>query len=250
MRLLAGIFLLTGCASAPAPQQPVSPPAEPVQQTILLDVWQTEVAEDVAIFRAIRPSLSGPASALDLYDSATQGLASISGEPTAKAIDTFKGYVEKPDQNRQIMDKLREDKLALDKKTDALEAKVEAERVARINAETEANQARESERLAKIEARKSEAVGVLTKIGAGAVAMGVVALMFGHFMGISKLTAGVVIGAGLGVAVAAPWLIDLAEMKWIIIGLLAFLGMDLVVFAAIKTWRSLRPKSNEAPPSP
>jgi hypothetical protein len=237
-------ILLVGCATTP--QQPAAVPAEPVQQTNLLEVWQGEVIEDAAILLAIRGSLDGPAPALSLYDSVTTGLTGLAGQPSAKDVDKFKGLVIKPDAKE--LERLRTEKVAIDRKTDELEAKVELEKQARIKAEAEAEQAKESERVAKVEARKSEAVGVLTKIGAGAVALGVVALLFGHFMGISKLTAGVVIGAGLGVAVAAPWLIDLAEMKWIIIGLLAFLGMDLVVFAAIKTWRSLRPKSNEAPP--
>jgi hypothetical protein len=215
----------------------------------LLDVWQSEVIEDAAILLAIRGSLDGPAPALSLYDSVTTGLTGLAGQPSAKDVDKFKGLVIKPDAKE--LDRVRTEKVAVDRKTDELEAKVELEKQARIKAEADAEQARESERLAKIEARKSEAVGLLTKIGAGAVAVGVLALLFGHWMGISKLTAGVVIGAGLGVAVAAPWLIDLAEMRWIIISLLAFLGMDLVVFAGIKTWRSLRPKSDEAtPPSP
>jgi hypothetical protein len=246
VKWLAAI-LLAGCATTQQPQAVVPP--EPVQQTNLLEVWQNEVIEDAAILLAIRGSLDGPAPALSLYDSVTTGLTGLAGQPSAKDVDKFKGLVIKPDANE--LDRVRTEKVAVDRKTDELEAKVELEKQARIKAEAEAEQAREAERLAKIESRKSEAVGMLTKIGAGAVAVGVLALLFGHWMGISKLTAGVVIGAGLGVAVAAPWLIDLAEMKWIIISLLAFLGMDLVVFTGIKTWRLLRPKSNEAtPPMP
>lgn len=244
MRFLAAI-LLSGCVST-QPTPPVAPPAEPVQQTALLEVWQGEVLEDAAILLAIRPSLAGPAPALSLYDSATTGLTSLAGQPSAKDVDKFKGLVLKPDQKE--LDRLRSEKVDLDKKTDELEAKVEKEKQARIKAESDAAQAREAERLAKIEARKSEAVGLLTKVGAGAVAVGVLALLFGHWLGVSKLTAGVVIGAGLGVAVAAPWLIDLAEMRWIIGGLVGFLCADLLFFVGVKTWRMLRPKPHETPP--
>ena len=143
MRLLLVIaILMAGCSTpkAPAPLPPVPPPA-PVQQTTLLKVWQDEVAENLSIYTAIRPSLSGPAPALNLYDSATQGLASLSGEPTALAVDQFKGLVAKPDD--KALAALRADKVALDKKTDELKAKVEAEKLARLNAEIETLHGRE-----------------------------------------------------------------------------------------------------------
>ena len=154
MRLLAAAaLLLAGCSSKPkdAPLPPAPAPA-PVHQTALMEVWDKEVTENLAIFKAIRPSLSGPAPALNLYDSATQGLASLSGEPTAKAVDTFKGLVAKPDD--KALAALRSEKLALDKKTDALEAKAKAEEIARIKAEAEAAQARKD----KAEADKAKSL--------------------------------------------------------------------------------------------
>lgn len=245
--LAASILLLVGCSSRPVDVAPVLPqPVAPVQQTELQAVWEKEVAEDLAIYRAIRPSITGPASALDLYDSATQGLASLSGEPTAKAIDRFRGYVEKPDQNR--LDALRAEKVALDKKTDELEKKVEAEKQERIRQQARADAAEQAEIRAAIQARKAESVSTMTKVGAGAVAVGVLALLFGSWMNISKLTAGLVIAAGLGIATAAPWIIDLAEMKWVILFLLAFLGTDLLIFIGVKTWRLLR-REKETPPA-
>ena len=111
----------------------------------------------------------------------------------------------------------------------------------------DAASAREAEKQAKVEARKSEAVGSLTKVGAAACAVGVLALLFGSWLKISKLTAGIVIAAGMGITVAAPWLVDLAEMRWFIGVLIGFLIADVLVFVSIKTWRYLRPKPNETP---
>ena len=225
---------------------PPPPPPPPLQQTALLQVWQDEVIEDAAIFKAIRASLAGPNAALSLYDSATTGLTSLAGEPSAKDVDKFKAWIAKPDQKE--LDKLRAEKVALDKKTDELEAKVAEEKQARAIAESQAAAAREDARQAKIEARKSDAVSMMTKVGAIGAGVGLLALLFGHYVNISKLTAGLVIAASLGIAVAAPWLIDLAEMKVVIVALLSFLGTDVAVFVVIKTWRYFRPKPHETPP--
>jgi uncharacterized membrane protein YdbT with pleckstrin-like domain len=203
-----------------------------------MEVWQNEVIEDAAIFKAIRPSLTAPPSALSLYDSATQGLTSLAGEPTAKDVDKFKAWVAKPDTKE--LERLRAEKVALDKKTDDLEKKAADEREARLKAEAAKKASDEAAEKAAIQARKAESVSKLTTVGAVAAGVGVLALLFGSFLNISKLTAGLVIAAGIGISVAAPWLIDLAEMKWVIVGLLAFLGTDVVVFVAIKTWRYLR----------
>lgn len=232
MRLLAVAFIaLAGCSSRPADK--TLPPAPPAQQTVLLDVWQKEVAENLAIYTAIRPSISGPAPAMDLYDSATHGLTSLAGEPTAKAVDTFKGYVEKPDQNR--LDKLRAEKLALDKKTDELERKAREEELARAKAEAKAEQAEKAKSLA-------ESAKTLTEYGSYTIAAGVLALLFGHLVGIQKWVAGLTIGAGVLVASTARPLIDFFgsdKSELVLLGTLAFLAINLVIIAAVKTWRWL-----------
>jgi hypothetical protein len=217
---------------------PPIPPAALVQQAALLQVWQDEVAEDLAIFKAIRPSLSGPAPALNLYDTATQGLASLSGEPTAKAVDMFRGYVDKPDQNR--LDALRAEKVALDRKTTELEAKVRAEEQARIKAEADAAQARkdkaEADRLASLSASAAR----LTEYGSYAIAAGILALLFGHLIGIQKWVAGLTIGAGVLVAATARPLIDFFggdKSEYVLIGTLGFLALNLSIVVGVKTWR-------------
>lgn len=241
--LLATALLLAGCSSAPKPTPlPPAPPPAPVQQTALLAVWEKEVAEDLAIFKAIRPSLSGPAPALNLYDSATQGLASLSGEPTAKAIDQFKGYVDKPDD--KALAALRADKVALDRKTSELEAKVRAEEVARIKAEAQAAQARKDKEAADKAASLAESASRLTEYGTYAIAAGVLALLFGHLLGIQKWVAGLTIGAGVLVAATARPLIDFFgsdKSEWVLLGTLGFLALNLAAVMAIKSWRLVRP---------
>lgn len=249
MRLiLATAVLLAGCSSAPKPTPlPPAPPPAPVQQTALLAVWEKEVAEDLAIFKAIRPSLSGPAPALNLYDSATQGLASLSGEPTALAVDTFRGYVAKPDD--KVLSALRADKVALDRKTTELEAKVKAEEIARIKAEAEAKQAREDKAAADKAASLAESASRLTEYGTYAIAAGVLALLFGHWLGIQKWVAGLTIGAGVLVAATARPLIDFFgsdKSEWVLLGTLGFLALNLAAVMAVKSWRLVRPRKPDA----
>lgn len=245
MRLLAAAaLLLAGCTSKPAEKPlPPPPPPAPVHQTALLQVWEKEVAENLAIYTAIRPSLSGPAPALSLYDTATQGLASLSGNPTAKDVDQFKGMVAKPDD--KALAKLREEKLALDKKTDALEAKAKAEEEARIRAEAQAAQARKDKEAADKAKSLADSAKTLTEYGSYAIAAGVLALLFGQWLGIQKWVAGLTIGAGVLVAATARPLIDFfggEKSEWVLLGTLGFLALNLAVVAGVKTWRYLRPR--------
>ncbi len=234
---------LAGCTAKPVyVQLPPVPPPAPIQQTTLLGVWQTEVAEDLAIFKAIRPSLSGPAPALNLYDSATQGLASLSGEPTAKDVDFFKDMVAKPDD--KALAALRAEKVALDKKTDELEKKVKAEHEARIKAESDAIQARKDKEAADKAASLAESASELTKYGTWTIAAGVLALLFGQWLGIQKWVAGLTIGAGVLVAATARPLIDFfgsGKSEYVLLATLGFLALNLAVVMAVKTWRLIRP---------
>ena len=92
-----------------------------------------------------------------------------------------------------------------------------------------------------VEFRKNYTVGVLTKVGCGAVAVGIAALLFGSYINISKLTATIVIAAGIATTVSAPWLIDLTELKWVILGLVILLSLDAIAFVSIKMWRAIKP---------
>jgi hypothetical protein len=236
------MVVLAGCASKPVdePLPPVPPPA-PVQQTALLQIWQDEVIEDAAIFKAIRGSLTGPAPALNLFDSATTGLVGLAGEPTAKDVDKFKAWIAKPDPKE--LEKLRSEKVALDKKTDDLEKKVNAEKAARELAETQAKQARLDKEAADKAASLAESASELTKYGTWTIAAGVIALLFGQWLGIQKWVAGITIGAGVLVAATARPLIDFfggEKSEWVLLGTLGFLALNLVIVLGIKSWRLLR----------
>jgi hypothetical protein len=234
-------LLLAGCWTTKKPEPiPAQPPA-PTSQTTLLEVWQKEVADNLAIYTAIRPSLSGPPPALNLYDSATQGLASLSGSPTVPDVERFKTLVAKPDD--KALSAIRAEKVALDKKTSELEAKAKAEELARIKAEAKAEQAEKAKSLA-------ESAKTLTEYGSYTIAAGVLALLFGSWLGIQKWVAGLTIGAGVLVAATARPLIDFFgsdKSEWVLFGTLTFLALNLAVVVCIKTWYMIRKEKHPKP---
>lgn len=237
-------LLAAGCSTAPAPAPVVVPPPSTQATDYLSDLWQVEVSDSLAMLTAVRPTLSGPPGSLSLFDSATQGLASLAGEPTLTAVQGYQTTAVSNDP--KALDKIRSDKVALDKKVDDLEKKVDVEKQERIRQQARADAAEQATVAAAIQARKAESVSKLTTVGAVAAGVGVLALLFGSWLNISKLTAGLVIAAGIGITVSAPWLVDLAELKFVIISLMAFLGTDVVVFVAIKTWRYFKPNTDAA----
>lgn len=243
MRLWGAILLLAGCATVPPVENalPHAPPPAPIQQDALLQLWQDEVIEDAAILKAIRGALTAPPAAMSLYDSATQGLTSLAGEPTAKDVDKFKAWIAKPDPKE--LEKLRAEKVALDKKTDALEKDVAAEKAARAIAESQAKQARLDKEAADKAASLAESARKLTEYGTYAIGAGILALLFGHFLGIQKWVAGLTIGAGVLVAATARPLIDFfggEKSEWVLLGTLVFLALNLAIVLGIKSWRLLR----------
>lgn len=239
-RLVAiAALLLAGCVTTQQPELPAPQPTEAAD--VLMDLWYAEVINDAAILTAVRPAISGPAPALSLYDSATQGLISIGGQPTAVDVKKYQDIIAKNDT--KALEAIKAEKLALDKKTDELEKQVTAEREARIRAEAQRDA--EARR-----ANKAETVQTLLRVGAGAIAAGIAAFLFGSYVGISRLTAGIVCGVGMAVCVGAPWMVDLVEMKWILLGTGAFLGLDLVLFVAFKTWRYFKPPTTPTDGTP
>ncbi len=245
--LAASVLLFAGCSTPPEVKPlPPPPPPAPLQQTALLQVWQDEVIEDAAIFRAIRGSITGPAPALNLFDSATTGLIGLAGEPTAKDVDKFKAWIASPDPKE--LEKLRAEKVALDKKTDALEAKAKEEERKRLIAEAEANQARLDKEAADTAKSRAESASELTKYGTWTIAAGVIALLFGQWLGIQKWVAGLTIGAGVLVAATARPLIDFfgnGKSELVLLGTLVLLAINLVIVLGVKSWRILR---RETPP--
>ena len=94
--VIAALLMLAGCVTDKQPELPAPKPMESAD--VLMDLWYAEVVNDAAILTAVRPAITGPAPALSLYDSATQGLVSIGGSPTAADVKKYQAIIASNDK--------------------------------------------------------------------------------------------------------------------------------------------------------
>lgn len=239
MRALLALLLLTGCASSKK-QAPVIPASSEAGELHL--VWESEVDDATAGLTAIRPAITGSRSALRLYDAQLQGLISLAGQPSHASVKAKAELIELADP--AALAKLEEAKRLLDAKTDALEAKLR-------KAELEAKQARALAEDASRQARIAQASRDLSRVAVGAIALGVLAFLFGHLIGIPKWSASATVGLGVLVATLAPQLLDFFgsdQARYLMLGTFGFLALALVISLAFWTWRKLNPEKDDLPP--
>ena len=89
-------------------------------------------------------------------------------------------------------------------------------------------------------ARKEKGLLILTGLGAGMIALGVLLLAFGHWVGINKLSAGLVVAGGAMTA-ALPWVIESTYFPWIIGVTLSIAALQGLVAMGVKTYRWVKP---------
>ena len=99
--------------------------------------------------------------------------------------------------------------------------------------------------LALEQARKDKASTLLSLVGAGILAAGTLMLAFGHFIGISKFNAALVILCGI-VTVSLPWVLDSSYFPWVVGVTLAVIGIEMTVVL----WRKMTAKPAECPALP
>lgn len=243
MRLLA-VIMLSGCATLPSnkPDAPAAPPSSPEAE--LHQAWEREVDDAVAGLTAVRPRLTSiEAQVLALYDAQLDGLKALAGSPTVPAVEAksaLLGGKGGPD----AIARLKAEKAALDARTSALEASARKAEIDRAAAEARASAAAE-------EARLANAARDLSRVGAGAIALGAIAFLFGHLVAIPRWAAASTIGLGLLVSTLAPQLLTFfgsshaQKMMAATFGALAVSG---VVSLAIWLWAKLRPATPDEPP--
>ena len=87
---------------------------------------------------------------------------------------------------------------------------------------------------------------ILTGLGAGMIALGVLLVAFGHWVGVSKLSAGLVVAGGAMTA-ALPWVIESNYFPWIIGVTLSVAAFQALLAMGVKTYRWLKPVASPAP---
>ncbi len=96
--------------------------------------------------------------------------------------------------------------------------------------------------LALEQARKDKASTMLSLVGAGILAVGTLLVAFGHFIGISKFNAALVILCGIA-TVSLPWVFDSSYFPWVVGVTLAVIGIEV----SVMLWRKMASKPVECP---
>ena len=121
---------------------------------------------------------------------------------------------------------------------------------AKARADIAALQAQVDDHKAKAEAeRKDKIAAQLGLAGAAMLGAGVLLLAFGGFIGVSKLSAGLVMVGGAAVA-SLPWVFDSAYFPWIVGGAFALAALQVTIALAVKLWRWARPPQPAAEDKP
>ena len=200
MRALAVVLMLAGCATVPEAPAPTPIPPSPSAPAADLDkLWDAEVDDAVAGFTAVRPRLTTVDSAvLALFDAQLKGLEALAGPPSLPAVTAKAALLGKGGQD--AIARLAADKARLDARTTELEGKAAAAERERIAAQARADAAAE-------QAIRAEAASNLSRVAVLAIGAGILAFLFGHWVGIPRWAAAATVGLGVMTATTAPQLL-------------------------------------------
>jgi hypothetical protein len=119
-------------------------------------------------------------------------------------------------------------------------AKMEAQQAKATKDITELKKQLDDRQLALEQARKDKASTMLSLVGAGILAVGTLLVAFGHFIGISKFNAALVILCGIA-TVSLPWVFDSSYFPWVVGVTLAIIGIEVTVVL----WKKMATKPEQ-----
>ena len=116
-------------------------------------------------------------------------------------------------------------------------SKMEAQQAQATKDIAELRQQLTDKHIALEQARKDKASTMLSLVGAGILAAGTLLVAFGHFIGIGKFNAALVILCGIA-TVSLPWVFDSSYFPWVVGVTLAIFSIEL----AVVLWRRMTAK--------
>ena len=238
MRALAVVLMLAGCATVPdsAPAPAPIPPSPSAPAADLDKIWDAEVDDAVAGFTAVRPRLTAVDSAvLALFDAQLKGLEALAGPPSLPAVTAKAALLGKGGQD--AIARLAAEKARLDARTTELEGKAAAAERERIAAQARADAAAE-------QAIRAEAASNLSRVAVLAIGAGILAFLFGHWVGIPRWAAAATVGLGVLTATTAPQLLAFfgsENAQTIMAATFAVLAMGGIVSLGLWAWRRIFP---------
>lgn len=112
--------------------------------------------------------------------------------------------------------------------------KMEAQQAKSAKDITELKKQLDDRQLALEQARKDKASTMLSLVGAGILAVGTLLMAFGHFIGISKFNAALMILCGI-ITVSLPWVFDSSYFPWVVGVTLAVIAIEV----SVVLWRKM-----------
>jgi hypothetical protein len=161
--------------------------------------------------------------------------------PAPEEVALSRQRISRNDSKEHQQEVAKGKKLAAD--LEDLWGKMEAQQAKSTKDIAELKRQLDDKQLALEQARKDKASTTLSLVGAGILAVGTLLLAFGHFIGIGKFNAALVILCGV-VTVSLPWVFDSSYFPWVVGVTLAVLALEV----CLVTWKKLTQKPAEVQP--
>lgn len=237
--LLVG-FLCACSSSKPQASTPDPAPQAGAQPTQSFGQKQDKADQKVsASITAAREAIpTNPAGA----DKELQVAQSYLPTPAPEEVALSRQRISRNDNKEHLEAVAKGKKLASD--LEDLWAKMEAQQAKSATDIAELKRQLDDKHLALEQARKDKAATMLSLVGAGILAVGTLLMAFGHFIGIGKFNAVMVILCGV-ITVSLPWVFDSSYFPWVVGVTLAVLGIEM----AVVLWRKMTHKPEECQPT-
>ena len=239
--LIVLVGLLCGCSSTkpqaatpdPAPQAGAQPTQTFGQKQ---DKADQKIAASISAAREAIPT--NPSGA----DKELQVAESYLPTPAPEDVALSRQRISKNDSKEFTAAQEKGKKLAAE--LEDLWDKMEAQQAKSTKDIAELKRQLDDKQLALEQARKDKASTMLSLVGAGILAVGTLLMAFGHFIGIGKFNAALVILCGIA-TVSLPWVFDSSFFPWVVGVTLAVLGIEL----AVVLWRKMTHKPEQCQPT-
>lgn len=239
--LILLVGLLSGCSSTkpqastpdPAPQAGAQPTQSFGQKQ---DKADQKIAASISAAREAIPT--NPSGA----DKELQVAQSYLPTPAQEDVALSRQRISKNDSKEFTAAQEKGKKLAAE--LEDLWDKMEAQQAKSAKDIADLKTQLDDKHLALEQARKDKASTMLSLVGAGILAVGTLLMAFGHFIGIGKFNAVMVMLCGIA-TVSLPWVFDSSYFPWVVGVTLAVLGIEL----AVVLWKKMTHKPEQCQPT-
>lgn len=239
--LILLVGFLCGCSSSkPQASTPDPAPQAGAQPTQSFGQKQDKADQKVsASITAAREAIpTNPAGA----DKELQVAQSYLPTPAPEEVALSRQRISRNDNKEHLEAIAKGKKLAAD--LEDLWGKMEAQQAKSTKDIAELKRQLDDRQIALEQARKDKASTMLSLVGAGILAVGTLLMAFGHFVGISKFNAVMVILCGIA-TVSLPWVFDSSFFPWVVGVTLAVLAIEV----AVVLWKKMTHKPEQCQPT-